>query len=45
MRPDGRKHNELRHVTITPDFSKYAEGSVLIVAGETQVICTASVEE
>ena len=45
MRPDGRKHNELRHVTITPDFSKYAEGSVLIAAGETQVICTASVEE
>jgi ribonuclease PH len=32
-------------LTITPDFSKYAEGSVLIAAGETQVICTASVEE
>jgi ribonuclease PH len=45
MRPDGRKPDELRFITITPDFSKYAEGSVLIAAGETQVICTASVEE
>jgi ribonuclease PH len=45
MRPDGRKPDELRALTITPDFSKYAEGSVLIAAGETQVICTASVEE
>jgi ribonuclease PH len=45
MRPDGRKPDELRAITITPDFSKYAEGSVLIAAGETQVICTASVEE
>jgi ribonuclease PH len=45
MRPDGRKPDELRVITITPDFSKYAEGSVLITAGETQVICTASVEE
>jgi ribonuclease PH len=45
MRPDGRKPDELRPLTITPDFSKYAEGSVLIAAGETQIICTASVEE
>jgi ribonuclease PH len=45
MRPDGRKPDELRAITITPDFSKYAEGSVLIAAGETHVICTASVEE
>jgi ribonuclease PH len=45
MRPDGRKPDELRPITITPDFSKYAEGSVLIAAGETHVICTASVEE
>ena len=45
MRPDGRKPDELRVIAITPDFSKYAEGSVLIAAGETQVICTASVEE
>jgi len=45
MRPDGRKPDELRVLTITPDFGKYAEGSVLIAAGETHVICTASVEE
>jgi ribonuclease PH len=45
MRPDGRRPDELRAVTITPDFNRYAEGSVLIAFGETQVICTASVEE
>jgi ribonuclease PH len=45
MRPDGRKPDELRAVTITPDFNKYAEGSALISFGETRVICTASVEE
>jgi ribonuclease PH len=45
MRPDGRKPDELRLIKITPDFNKYAEGSVLVAFGETQVICTASVEE
>src|SRR5882762_8212524 len=45
MRPDGRKPDELRAITIAPDFSKYAEGSALIAFGETRVICTASVEE
>jgi ribonuclease PH len=45
MRPDGRKPDELRPITITPDFNRYAEGSVLITCGETRVICTASVEE
>jgi ribonuclease PH len=45
MRPDGRKPEELRPITITPDFNRYAEGSVLIAFGETHVICTASVEE
>ena len=45
MRTDGRSANQLRPVTITPDFNRYAEGSVLIAFGETQVICTASVEE
>jgi ribonuclease PH len=45
MRPDGRKPDELRLITITPDFNRYAEGSVLVSFGETQVICTASVEE
>jgi ribonuclease PH len=45
MRPDGRKPDELRAIVITPDFNRYAEGSALIAFGETQVICTASVEE
>jgi ribonuclease PH len=45
MRPDGRKPGDLRTIVITPDTNRYAEGSVLIAFGETQVICTASVEE
>src|ERR1700704_4459662 len=45
MRPDGRQADELRIISITPDCNRYAEGSALIAFGETQVICTASVEE
>src|SRR5580765_2435095 len=45
MRPDGRKPDELRIIAITPDCNRYAEGSALVAFGETQVICTASVEE
>jgi len=45
MRSDGRRPGQLRPVKITPHFNKYAEGSCLIEAGETKVICTASVEE
>jgi ribonuclease PH len=45
MRPDGRKPEELRTIVIQPDCNRYAEGSALISFGETQVICTASVEE
>jgi len=44
MRPDGRKPDELRLVRITPDYNRYAEGSVLIEFGETKLICTASVD-
>jgi ribonuclease PH len=44
MRPDGRKSDELRLVRITPDYNRYAEGSVLVEFGETKLICTASVE-
>jgi ribonuclease PH len=44
MRPDGRRPDELRKVQLTPDFNRYAEGSVLVEFGETRVICTASVE-
>ena len=45
MRPSGRQNNELRHVTITRNYTKHAEGSVLIEMGDTKVLCTASIEE
>jgi ribonuclease PH len=45
LRPDGRRKDQIRPVKITRDFTKYAEGSVLIEMGGTKVICTASVEE
>ena len=45
MRPDGRVNDELRKITIERHYTKYAEGSVLISAGDTKVICTASVTE
>ena len=45
-RADGRKENDqLRDINITRGFTKYAEGSVLIEAGDTKVICNASVED
>jgi len=45
VRADGRAPNEMRPVMITPNFTKHAEGSVLIDVGDTRVICTASVQE
>ncbi|HEY7955339.1 MAG TPA: ribonuclease PH [Polyangia bacterium] len=45
MRPDRRRPDELRPLTITPDWLKDPEGSALIKAGDTWVLCTASVEE
>ncbi|MBT7275120.1 MAG: ribonuclease PH [Woeseiaceae bacterium] len=44
MRHDGRKNDELRKISFVVDFTKYAEGSVLAVFGETKVLCTASIE-
>lgn len=44
-RPDGRANDELRRVTIERNYTKYAEGSVLISVGDTKVLCTASVTE
>src|SRR5947199_1939389 len=44
-RIDGRTPTQLRPVRITVDFLDYAEGSVLIEAGKTRVLCAASVEE
>jgi ribonuclease PH len=45
MRSDDRVANALRDTTITPNYIPHAEGSVLIEAGRTKVICTASLEE
>jgi ribonuclease PH len=44
-RSDNRAPEQLRRVTITPEFIGTAEGSVLIEVGNTRVICTASIEE
>jgi ribonuclease PH len=44
-RTDGRASGQLRSTHITPAFTMHAEGSVLIEAGLTKVICTASVED
>lgn len=44
MRIDNRDNDQLRPVKIEPNYMKYAEGSALVVWGETKVICTASWE-
>ena len=44
-RSDNRSTDQLRPVSILPDFITTAEGSVLIEVGNTRVICTASIEE
>ena len=43
VRPDGRVADELRPITITRQWQRYAEGSALIEFGETKVLCAASV--
>ena len=43
-RLDNRANHELRPVSFTPNFTNYAEGSVLIEMGQTRVLCTASIE-
>ena len=45
MRPSGRTPEELRKTVIKRNYTRHAEGSVLICCGDTQVLCTASVEE
>jgi ribonuclease PH len=45
QRSGGRAADALRPVTIRRGFTRHAEGSVLVCFGETQVLCTASVEE
>jgi len=45
MRPSQRAAGELRPVEILRNYTKHAEGSVLVKFGDTHVICTASVDE
>ncbi|MDP2782972.1 MAG: ribonuclease PH [Sulfurimicrobium sp.] len=45
MRPSQRSADQLRAITITRNYTKHAEGSVLIECGDTKVICTASIDE
>ena len=44
MRPSGRTPDQLRSLVITPNVSRYAEGSCLIQCGGTRVLCTATVD-
>ena len=44
-RSDNRATDQLRPISITPEFITTAEGSVLVEVGNTRVICTASIEE
>jgi len=44
-RPSGRRTDELRTLTIEPDFLEQASGSALISCGKTRVLCTASLED
>jgi len=44
MRPSGRAAGQMRTVCFTKNFTKHAEGSVLVAFGDTKVICTASVD-
>ncbi len=45
MRPSGRNPDQMRPVTFEQNFTKHAEGSVLVSFGDTRVICTATVDK
>ncbi|WP_442968034.1 ribonuclease PH [Rhabdothermincola sp.] len=45
MRPDGREPDQLRPISFQRDFTDQAQGSVLVTAGRTMVLCTAYVDE
>ena len=45
QRTDKRKNDQLRDVSITPDFNMHAEGSALIKFGNTHVVCNATIEK
>ena len=44
MRPSGRSPDQLREIKFTCDYTRHAEGSVLVEFGDTRVLCTASAE-
>lgn len=43
MRPSQRSNHQLREIRLTKNYTKHAEGSVLVEFGDTKVICTATV--
>ena len=45
MRPSTRAHDQMRTISLTPGFSRHAEGSCLVKFGDTHVLVTASLEE
>ena len=45
MRPNNRENHQSRPIKITRNYTKHAEGSVLVEFGDTKVLCTASVDE
>ena len=45
MRPSGRNPDKMRELRFVVDYTKHAEGSVLAAFGDTQVLCTASIED
>ncbi len=45
MRPSGRQPDQLRAIKLTRNYTKHAEGAVLVEFGDTRVLCTASVDE
>lgn len=44
-RSDNRSYDQLRPVTLVPNYISIAEGSCLIEVGHTRVVCTASIED
>lgn len=44
MRPSGRNNDQMREIKFTRNYTRHAEGSVLIEFGDTKVLCNASVE-
>jgi len=44
-RNDGRKNDQLRPISFTPNIAPHSTGSVLVAAGNTRVICSAMIEE